>query len=438
MPKLAKPLTDIQVKNAKGGIKPKGIGGRVQDEQTGKPYTLADGHGLQLLVKSNGSKYWQMQCRFGGAPRLLAFGVYPDVTLGKARELRQQAKTQIAAGIDPAQAKRIEKTNRATNAANTFEAIAREWHANKSETWQPNTARNALHRLEKDVFPLIGKHPIADIKTPTMLDVIRQIEKRGALDMATRVAQFCAQIFRFAIASGISENNPVQHLKGALKPHNKSHHASLTAEELPEFIAAFRKIEGRMFIPTKILFRIMMLVFVRTNELTTTRWEEIDFEKEEWIIPWQRMKMGKKKVNPRRVDHHVFLPRQGWVLLRELHSLTGNNKWVFPNHHDHQRPATDWGILATIKRMGYKGRMTGHGFRSLAMGIIKEKLGYPHDVVNRQLSHLSGDVYGEAYDRALFLPQREKMMQEYADYLEAVEKPQISDSLAKLSTEFWQ
>jgi integrase len=166
------------------------------------------------------------------------------------------------------------------------------------------------------------------------------------------------------------------------------------------------------------MFRLMMLTFLRTSELTETPWSEIDMVNESWVVDWHRMKMGKKKVNPRKVDHHVFLPRQGWDLLRQLHDVTGGNKFLFPNLRDHRRPATNYGVLAALKRMDYSGRMTGHGFRSLAMGVIKERLGYRHEVVDRQLSHASGDVYGEAYDRAMFLSERKAMMQEYADYLD--------------------
>lgn len=405
MPKLAKPLTDIQPKNAK----PKE-----------KPYKLTDGGGLYLLINPDGSKYWRMGYRFEGIERLLAFGKYPDKSLKDAREARIAAREQINAGIDPSQAKRIDKINKATSNANTFEAVARAWNANKLDSWQTRTATNVLHRLEKDVFPLIGKYPIAEIKAPVMLDVLRQIEKRGALDMAKRQGQVCGQIFRFAIAEGKAEIDPVPSLRGALKPSAKGNHAAITPDDLPDFIRAFEKIEGRMFIPTKVMFRLMMLTFVRTSELTTTEWSEIDLDNENWVIPWQRMKMGKKKIEPRKVNHHVFLPRQGWELLRELHTITGGNKYLFPNQRDHEKPATNFGILAALKRMGYSGKMTGHGFRSLAMGVIKERLGYRHEVVDRQLSHASGDAYGEAYDRALFLDERKVMMQQYADYLDNV------------------
>lgn len=410
MPKLAIPLTAIQPKTAK---------------PRDKPYKLTDGGGLYLLVNPDGSKYWRMGYRFEGAERLLAFGKYPEISLAQAREARITAREKINAGIDPSQAKRIEKASKATTNANTFEAVARAWHANKLESWQPRTAKNVLHRLEKDIFPLIGKYPIADIKAPVMLDVLRQIEKRGALDMAKRQGQVCGQIFRFAIAEGKADIDPVPSLRGALKPIAKGHHAAITADELPEFIRAFEKIEGRMFVPTKVMFRLMMLTFVRTSELTETPWTEIDLENESWIIDWHRMKMGKKKLNPRKVNHHVFLPRQGWDLLRELHAITGNNKYLFPNQRDHEKPATNFGILAALKRMGYGGKMTGHGFRALAMGVIKERLGYRHEVVDRQLSHASGDTYGEAYDRAMFLDERKIMMQQYADYLETIKNGKV-------------
>ncbi|MBX9901806.1 MAG: integrase arm-type DNA-binding domain-containing protein [Burkholderiaceae bacterium] len=405
MPKLAKPLTELQIKAAK---------------KRDKAYKLSDGSGLFLLINPDGAKYWRLGYRFNGKQKLLALGIYPEVSLAQAREATKTARQKLLADIDPAQAKRIAKITKATDNANTFEAIARAWHANKIETWQERTAKNVLHRLEKDVFPQIGKMPIKDIKAPLMLDLLRQIEKRGAVDMAKRQGQVCGQIFRFAVAEGKAEFDPVPSLRGALKAAPKGHHAAITPDELPEFMRAFEKIEGRMYVPTRVMFRLMLLTFVRTSELTTTEWKEIDLENEHWLIPWQRMKMGKKKLNPRKQDHHVFLPRQGWQLLRELHAITGNNRYLFPNLRDHEQPVTNWGVLAAIKRMGYAGRMTGHGFRSLAMGVIKERLGYRHEVVDRQLSHASGDVYGEAYDRALFLDERKAMMQQYADYLDNV------------------
>jgi integrase len=406
MPKLAIPLTDIQVRSAK---------------PRDKSFTLADGGGMYLEVAPTGSKIWRMSYRQpNGKNTRLTFGAYPDVSLMDARQKCMDARKQRAAGIDPAQAERIKKQNKATANANTFEAVAREWHANKLDAWQARTAANILHRLEQDIFPLIGRQPIAGIKAPVILDVLRQIEKRGAMDMAKRQGQVCGQIFRYAIASGKADTDPVPSLRGALKPSANGHHAAITPDELPEFIRALEKNEGRMFVPTRILMRLMMLTFVRTSELIETPWAEIDLENESWVIDWHRMKMGKKKIKPRKVDHHVFLPRQGWELLRELHAVTGGNKYLFPNQRDHEKPASNGAILAALKRMGYTGKMTGHGFRSLAMGVIKERLGYRHEVIDRQLSHASGDAYGEAYDRAMFLDERKIMMQQYADYLDTV------------------
>lgn len=252
MPKIVPPLTDMQVRNAK----PKD-----------KPYKLADGGGLYLEVMPTGSKLWRMKFKqANGNESRLAFGSYPEISLMDARNKRLAARTQMACGVDPAQAKRIEKQQKATAAANTFEAVAREWHAIKLDTWQDRTAKNILHRLEQDIFPLIGKHPIADIKSPVILDVLRQIEKRGALDMAKRQGQVCGQIFRYAIASGKADNDPVPSLRGALKPTANGHHAAITPDDLPEFLRAFAKIEGRMFVPTKVMFQLMMMTFVRTSE----------------------------------------------------------------------------------------------------------------------------------------------------------------------------
>ena len=407
MPKLISPLTDIQIRNAK---------------PTEKPYKLSDGGGMYGEVMPNGSKFWRMKVRqANGKESRLTFGSYPEVTLAGARAERSKVKQQQTAGFDPAQTKRIEKLQKRAAAVNTFEVLAREWHSNKAATWKENTAKEALARLENDVFPRIGKWPIADVDAPLLLDVLHQIEKRGAINMATRVAAHCSAVFRFAIAKGIVKYNPIPDLRGALKPRIKGHHAAIGTDELPEFLKALRKVEAGMFLPTRIMMRLMLLVFVRTSELIETPWSEIDLDNETWVIPWDRMKMGRKKVNPRKLDHYVHLPRQGWVLLRELHTLTGHGIYLFPNRTDYTKPASNGAILMALRRMGYQGRHTGHGFRSLAMGVIKARLGYRHEVVNRQLAHGSNDEYGEAYDREQFQDERRVMMQAYADYLDTVE-----------------
>lgn len=409
MPKLIRPLTDIQPRTAKS---------------KDKPYKLTDGGGLYLLINPDGGKYWRMDYRYVSKRKTLAFGIYPHTSLAEAREKRMAARKLLDQGIDPSRAKKEERQIRSAAAANTFEVVGRAWHSNNIETWQPRTAQNILHRLEQDIFPLVGARPITELKAPAMLEVIQQIEKRGAGEVARRNAQVCSRIFDFAIASGIAENNPMPALRTALKPRIKGHHAAILVADLPEFLRALRENEARMFPPTRILMRLMLLTFVRTSELTETPWAEIDLENEQWIIPWQRMKMGKRKVNPRKADHYVFLPPQGWALLRELHRYTGSGRYLFPNQRDHGKPVSNGAILAALKRLGYAGKHTGHGFRSLAKGILKT---LKHDISNieRQLAHASGEAYGEAYDRESFLEERRVMMAEYANYLDAVERGNV-------------
>lgn len=408
MPKLAIPLTDLRIKAAK----PKD-----------KPYQLADGEGMYLEILPTGSKVWRMAYRQENrtTSTRLTFGHYPAVGLAEARRKRADAKKQMVEGVDPAQARRVEKATSTIAAGNTFEAVARMWHQNKLEQWQPRTANNILHRLVQDVFPVIGKRPITEVKAPIMLDVLRQIEKRGAAEIARRNAQVCSQIFRYAIACGIAENDPVPALRGALKPQIKGVHAAILVAELPEFLKTLHHNKARMYPVTRILMQLMMLTFVRTSELTETPWTEIDLENEQWVIPWQRMKMGKRKINPRKVDHHVFLPRQGWALLRELYTYTGGTLWLFPNQRDPKKPISNGAILAALKRLGYGGKHTGHGFRSLAKGILKT-LGNDISNIERQLAHSSGEAYGASYDREAFLEERKIMMQGYADYIDAVSR----------------
>jgi integrase len=253
-----------------------------------------------------------------------------------------------------------------------------------------------------------------------MLEAMQEIEKRGALEIARRVSVLASGVFNRAVTRGLIEYNPMPALRGSLKPRNKGVHAAITVAELPEFLKAIRKNEGRMFPTNRICLRLMSLIFVRTSELITTEWSEIDLENETWVIPWQRMKMGKRKMNPRKVDHHPFLPKQGWELLRELHQYTGSGKYLFQNTADHEKPVSTGMILQALKRMGYSGKMTGHGFRSLGKGVLKT-LGYLVSDIELQLSHASGEAYGGSYDREEFLEKRKAMMQHYADYLDQVE-----------------
>ena len=400
-------LTEMQVRNAK----PKD-----------RIYKLFDGGGMYLEVAPSGSRIWRMKFRqASGKENRLTFGPYPEITLQDAREKRLEARRLLVSGIDPAKRRDDSKRLAADKLANTFEKIAREWYANKVPTWSERTAKNMIQRLEADIFPQLGPMPITDIKHRDVIAALRKIEERGATEIAKRLKAVCSQIFSYAIQCGLTERNLVADMKDVLKTRRASHFAAIEADELPAFLAALESNEARMFQPTRIALRLMLLIFVRTSELIETPWSEIGLDKGEWIIPWQRMKRGKLAVNPDMTNHHVCLSRQALALLRELHAITGHNKYLFPNQRDPKKPMSNNTLLVVLERMGYKGRMTGHGFRALAMSTIKERLGYRHEVVDRQLAHAPKDKVASAYDRAKFLDERKVMMQAWADYLEALE-----------------
>jgi integrase len=408
MAKIIPPLTEFQVKNAK---------------PRQKSYKLFDGGGLYVEVMPSGSRIWRMKFRqSNGKENTLTFGPYPEISIMVAREKRTEARRLQLQGIDPGKYRDDARRLAAEKASNTFEKIAREWYANKVPTWSERTAKNMLQRLEADIFPRIGDRPITEIRHRELIDTLRKIEERGATEIAHRLKAVCSQIFSYAIQCGLADRNLVVDMKDVLKTKRVSHFAAIDADELPVFLDTLARNEARMFEPTRIALRLMLLVFVRTSELIETPWSEVDLENGEWIIPWQRMKRGKLTVNPDTTNHHVCLSRQALALLRQLHTITGRGTYLFPNQRDHDKPLSNNTLLVALARMGYKGRMTGHGFRALAMSTIKERLGYRHEVVDRQLAHAPKDKVASAYDRAQFLSERRKMMQEWADYLEAVER----------------
>lgn len=407
MPKLATPLTDIQVKNSK----PKE-----------KTWTLADGNGLYLEITPSGKKSWRMAYRrpITKKNNRLSFGDYPLIGIAEARKKCQAACKLLKEGVDPAADREEKKQVAATVATNTFEKIAREWHHNRLNAWSASTAKDTINRLEKDIFPEIGKLPITEITHKQMIAALRKIEERGAGEVAHRVKATCARVFSYANQHGIENKNPAADLKDVLKPVKTGHFAAISPSELPAFLEAISKNDARLYAPTRIALRLMMLIFVRSSELRTTPWSEINLETGEWIIPWQRMKRGKLTVNPDTTDHHVCLSRQGLELIRELHQYTGGSPYLFPNQRDHSKPMSGDAIRMALNRMGYEGKMTTHGFRALAMTTLKEKLGYRHETVDRQLAHAQKDKVASAYDRAQFLDERKKMMQHWADYLDSI------------------
>lgn len=396
------PLTDTAIRSAR---------------PQAKAVKLFDGGGLYLEVSPPGGKWWRWKYRFGGKEKRLSLGVYPDVSLKAAREKRDAARQQFAAGIDPGQARRAEKLAQA--GAESYEAIAREWHAKFSPGWVASHGDRILKRLEKDLFPWIGKRPIAEIKAPELLAVLRRIESRGALETAHRAMQNCGQVFRYAVATGRAERDPTGDLRGALPAPKEKHHASIIEpKRIGELLRAIDAYEG--FFSTKCALRLAPLVFVRPGELRKAQWREFDLDKGEWRIPAERMKM--------REQHIVPLSRQATAILRELEPLTSRvipSKpdapcYVFPGGRSRERPMSENAILAALRRMGYsKEEMTGHGFRSMASTLLHEQ-GWNHQVIERQLAHAERNAVSAAYNFAEHLPERRKMMQAWADYLDGL------------------
>ncbi|MCS5597936.1 MAG: tyrosine-type recombinase/integrase [Alphaproteobacteria bacterium] len=390
-------LTDTKCRNEKPGDKAK---------------KLSDGGGLYLHVQTNGSKYWRLKYRYLKKEKLLALGVYPTVSLAMARELRDEAKRKLAEGVDPSEHMKAEKRRKLAEAENSFKVVATEWHDIQKSRWTENHAGYTLRRLETNVFPFIGNKAITDIEPPEMLAVLRRIEERGACEMAGRVKSICSQVFRYAIASGKAARDPCQDLQGALKPYKKSHFSAIDSSEIPEFLDALNRNDARLYKHTQLAVKMLMLTFVRTSEMIQAKWDEFDLSEKTWIIPAERMKMSK--------SHIVPLSSQVIDILNDLRELSPSSPYIFPSQLGHKKHMSNNTVLKALERLGYKGRMTGHGFRALAMSTIKEKLGYRHEVVDRQLAHVPRSKVDRAYDRAQFLDERRKMMQEWADYLEGL------------------
>ncbi len=376
-----------------------------------KEYKLADGEGMYLLVKPNGTKCWRLKYRIGGKERQLAIGIYPAIRLSDARERRKEARDMIAEGLDPSQAKKQEKRMVGIKIQNSFESIAREWHDNHKHTWTERHAKDILNRLESDIFRDLGSRPISEISPLELLDVIKKIEKREAHVLAHRAVQYCTRIFRYAILTSRADRNPGSDLTGALKPAVGTHHSALDVKDLPGFLKALDENKPRLYVQTRLAVKLLMLTFVRTSELIKASWSEFDLKNAEWIIPAERMKM--------RRPHIVPLSKQALKILSELKNLNMYSDLVLPNQWDNKKPMSNNTILFAIRRLGYKDKTTGHGFRALAMSTIKEKLGYRHEVIDRQLAHAPANKIVAAYDRAQFLDERKKMMQEWSDFIDA-------------------
>lgn len=394
------PLTDTFVRQ----VKPSG-------KAAGDSH--ADGGGMYLLVKPSG-KYWRMDYRFAGKRKTLALGVYPAVTLAQARRRRDDAKAQLADGVDPSVSKREEKLARKMVAENTFEKVAMQWlHATAADR-KEITQQKVQTWLEKDMFPSIGKLPISTIGPRDVLAMARKMEERGANESAKRLVQICGQVFRYAVAEGSAERDVTQDLKGALQKAEKRHYAAITdPAQLAPLLRAMDGYSGHIYSRTALL--LTPLLFVRPGELRKAEWSEIDFEAAEWRIPASKMKM--------KSDHIVPLSTQAIELLRQVHPISGHGKYVFPSIRTGERPMSENTVSAALRAIGYdRDTQTAHGFRATARTIMDEVLGERVDLIEHQLAHAVKDANGRAYNRTAHLPARKAMMQRWSDYLDQLKK----------------
>jgi len=387
------PLTDTAIRNIKPGI---------------KSIKLFDERGLYLEVSPSGGKWWRLKYRFDNKEKRISLGVYPDISLKDARDRRDEARKLLANGVDPSENRKAIKSTRMDRAANSFEVVGREWFAKYSPTWASNHGVRIIRRFERDIFPWIGGRPIAEITAPELLSVIRRIEIRGALETAHRALSNCGQVFRYAVATGRAERDPSGDLRGALPPVKGTHFAATTEpKRVAEILRAMDGYEGTLTV--RCALRLAPLVFVRPGELRNAEWANIDFEAAEW----------RYLVTKTNTQHIVPLSRQAVEILLELQPLTGNSRFVFPSARSHHRPMSDNAILAAMRRLGIdKEEMSGHGFRAVARTILDEVLGVRPDFIEHQLAHAVRDPNGRAYNRTAHLPERRKMMQQWADYLD--------------------
>jgi integrase len=392
------PLNDLKVRTAK---------------PREKPYKISDFDGLYLLVTEKGYKWWRFRYRFDGKEKLLALGTYPEISLADARQRRDEARKQVAHGIDPGSLRKAMKQAE-TQEKETFEVIAHEWHTKFTPTWTTGHAGTIMSRLERDLFPWIGKRSIAEIKAPELLAVLRRVESRGALETAHRIRTIAGQVFRYAVATGRAERDPSGDLKGALPQPGEKHHAAITnPKEVGPLLRAIDEYQGHFVV--KCALKLAPLFFVRPGELRNAEWTEIDLDERLWNIPAHKMKM--------KQAHIVPLSDQAVQLLNELKHLTGKSKYVFPSGRSFTRPMSDMAILAALRRMEYdRGTMTGHGFRAMARTILDEVLHVRPEYIEHQLAHSVKDPLGRAYNRTTFLPERREMMQLWADYLDGLKK----------------
>jgi integrase len=395
MPRTVTPLSDSAIKTAK----PKE-----------RLYKLTDGQGLYLEIKPNGSKLWRFKYRFDGRDMTpLSFGAYPGLSLVKARQKRTAAREQLANGIDPSEQKKANKVAQRVTGL-TFEALAREWFAYNSPRWAESTARKARLYMENDLIPVIGSRPVKTVTRPELVELVRKVEARGTLNAAGKIRQWLHQIFRYGLATGVVDANPATDLDVVAAPAKATrHHPHVTFAELPELLS---KIEAaNINALTRHAIRLLVLTAVRPGELRAAQWSEFDLDNDLWTIPAERMKA--------RRPHLVPLPRQAVAILRTLEEISGSYPLLFPGQQKADRPMSENTINKALRLMGYEGRQTGHGFRHLLSTELNER-SYNKDWIERQLAHGSDDEIRDTYNHATYLPQREDMMQAWADSIDAL------------------
>jgi integrase len=394
-----------------------------------KAYKLFDGGGLFLLVHPNGSRYWRLKYRIADKEKLFALGVYPEVTLADARTKALDARRLIADGIDPVVDRKHHRAIKGAEASETFKAIAEEWIESQANVWSPTYTEAVKAALAANLYSSIGSLPVRSITVPLMRESLLVIERRGALVALRKVRMWASLVFRYAIATGRAGNDPAAPLRGTFKAHRSGHFAALTKpEELGKLLSDIRSYDGSIL--TRCGLLLLAYTFTRTKELRAAEWGEFDLDAAMWVIPAARMQKSKQQ-------HHVPLSRQALKVLAEVRSLTGTSRWIFPNERQPHKHMSENTMLYALYRMGYHSRATGHGFRSSASTILNEVLDFPPDVIERQLAHKEPNKVRGAYNRAEYLPERKKMMQRWADYLDKlatkVAKPGTRPTGRKLS-----
>lgn len=369
-----------------------------------KAYTLGDGQGLSLLVEPNGSKSWRFRYRYAGKPKMISLGVYPTITLAEARSRRDEARKIVAEGKNPSEVRKEQKLALRIQSENAFEKIAREWHQMKSAKWSAGYASDIIEAFQNDIFPYVGARPVGEIKPLELLNVLRKIEKRGALEKMRKVRQRCSEVFRYAIATGRAEFNPAADLSSALEVHKSNHFPFLKSDEIPDFLRALDSYTGSRLV--QIATKLLMVTGGRTIELRAALWQEFDLDNAIWEIPAERMKM--------RRPHLVPLSTQALGFLNELKSMTGNYRYVFPGRNDPNKPMSEASVNQLIKRIGYAGKLTGHGFRHTLSTILHEN-GFNTAWIEMQLAHVDKNSIRGTYNHAQYFEKRKVMMQWYSD-----------------------